>query len=467
LSVAVIDVDAGKGPLDLDSSPAITQGTDNGSPARSGRQTTPSEWPGSPELSYLHPSPTACEAAGVLPISPPSTPPLLTPEQLQAGRARSARLSEPAPNHSPEAFPVTVPSDRDSNFLRVPTLPQNHRRSLPPSSSDSAYPSALVTTSPQNRAISLPSDAIQLNISHARRVPPPSVKNTKGARGKILVPGSDSGGPDKGSLPNKIDSPVDRRRAKMAASPGYDIASTRVRLSPERVHDTHNGRSAMAEPEASQEPNNAQLDDLSRMAVDGSYAEQHHGNGVRTHNGTGHGEGDASPGYEQSYEPLPPSSPSIHSQAPSWGRSTALIEETPALEESLTHGTGPHLPPLMAKRTRSPSPPPLRSKRPRLVSREPVIPSHQVHGATPKTSFDPELLKVGIEVDLSDYDGNPPPYPWGKGISGLDSRPSNDPLLITNSKLADIWKSVCKYRGWYEKSGSGYAAGYDLSEVSH
>jgi hypothetical protein len=454
-----MDVDAGKGPLDLDSSPAITQGTDNGSPARSGRQTTPSEWPGSPELSYLHSSPTTCNAAGVLPISPPSTPPLLTPEQLQAGRARSVQLSEPAPNHTPEAFPATVPSDRDSKSLRVPTLPQNHRRSLPPSSSDSAYPSALVAISPQNRATSLPSDVLQLNMSHARRVPPPSVKNTKEARGEILVPGSDSGGPDKESLSSKINSPVDRGRAKMAASPGCDIASTRMRPSPERVHDTHNGPSAMAEPEASQEPNNAQLDDLSRMAVDGSYAEQHHGNGVRTHNGTGHGEGDASPGYEQSYEPLPPSSPPIHSQAPSWSRSTVLIEETLAPEEGLTHGAGPHPPSLTAKRTRSPSPPPLRSKRPRLVSCEPVVPSHQVHGATPKKSFDPELLKVGIEVDLSDYDDKPPPYPWGNGISRLDSRLSNDPLLITNSKLADIWKSVCKYRGWYGKSGSGCAAG--------
>lgn len=444
-----IDADVGKGALDLDSSPVVTQGTDNGSPARPERQTTPSEWPASPELSYINPSPSR-EAAGVLPISPPSTPPLFTPEQLQIVPGYS-RVSDPASNHSPQVSPAvqqTIPNDLESTSLR-PRSPQSHRRSLPPS--NPAFLSALVITSPLNKATSLP----RLSVSHSRRVPPPSVKNTKEACGEILVPGSDSGGPGTQSLSNENNSPVDRRRAKMAASPGHDIGSMRVSASPERVNVAHDGGSPMVEPEASQEPNNAQLDDLSRMAVNGSYEDQLDGNGVRTYNGPGRGEGDTSPGHQQSYEPLPPSSPPIHSQAPSWNRSTVLVEETAAVEESMTHEASPNPRSLTAKRTRSSSPPPMRNKRPRLVSREPVIPRPQVHGATPIKGFDPELLELKIEMDLGDYDDNPPTYPWGKEMSRLNFRPPNHPLLIRNSKLADLWKSLCEYRGWCEKSGGG------------
>jgi hypothetical protein len=78
-----------------------------------------------------------------------------------------------------------------------------------------------------------------------------------------------------------------------------------------------------------------------------------------------------------------------------------------------------------------------------------------MHVATPTPTpkvFDPELLKLGIEVDLRDYDDDPPPYPWGAGMSKLNFRP-NYPLLITNSKLAEIWKRVCEYRGWCERKG--------------
>jgi hypothetical protein len=444
----VLNADAGKGALDLDSSPAVTQGTDNGSPARPERQTTPSEWPASPELSYISPSPSP-EAVGVLPISPPSTPPLFTPEQLQIVPGYS-RVSDSAP-HSPQVSPAvvqqTIPSDLESTSLRSRS-PQSHRRSLPPSSNPA------LPTSPLNKATSLPPGVIRLSVSHSRRVPPPSVKNTKEACGEILVPGSDSGGPGTQSLSNENNSPVDRRRAKMAVSPGHDTGSMRVSASPERVNVSHDG-GPMVEAEASQEPNNAQLDDLSRMAVNGSYEDQVNGNGVRTHNGPGPGEGDTSSGHQQSYEPLPPSSPPIHSQAPSWNRSTVLVEETAAVDESMTHETSPNPQSLTAKRTRSSSPPPMRNKRPRLVSREPVIPRHQVHGATPIKGFDPELLELKIEMDLGDYDDNPPTYPWGKEMSRLDFRPPNHPLLICNSKLADLWKSLCEYRGWGEKLSGG------------
>lgn len=451
-----IDADAGKGALDLNSSPAVSQGTDNGSPARPERQTTPSEWPASPELSYINPSPSR-EAAGVLPISPPSTPPLFTQEQLQVVPGYS-RVPDPASNHSPQVPPAviqqTILNDPESTSLKSRS-PQSHRRSLPPSSNP-VFPSALVTTSPLNRATSLPSGVIRSNVSHSRRVPPPSVKNTKEACGEILVPGSDSGGPGTQSLSNENNSPMDRRRAKMATSPGHDIGSMRVSASPERVNVAQDGGSPMVEPEASQEPNNAQLDDLSRMAVNGSYEDQLNGNGVRTYNGPVRGGGDTSPGHQQSYEPLPPSSPPIHSQAPSWNRSTVLVEETAVVEESMTHETSPNLRSLTAKRTRSSSPPPTRNKRPRLLSREPAIPRHQVHGATPTKGFDPELLGLKIEIDLGDYDDDPPTYPWGKEMSRLDLRPPNHPLLISNSTLADLWKSLCEYRGWCEeKSGGG------------
>jgi hypothetical protein len=82
------------------------------------------------------------------------------------------------------------------------------------------------------------------------------------------------------------------------------------------------------------------------------------------------------------------------------------------------------------------------------MSREFVSRGREVHSAAPRKVFDPELLKVGIEVDLTDYDGDPPPYPGKEGMSRLNLKRPDHPLLITNSKLAEIWKSVCKYRGW-------------------
>jgi hypothetical protein len=99
------------------------------------------------------------------------------------------------------------------------------------------------------------------------------------------------------------------------------------------------------------------------------------------------------------------------------------------------------------------------------MSRELDNHSREVHSATPRKVFDPELLKVGIEVDLTDYDGSPPPYPCKEGTSRLDLKQPDQPLLITNSKLAEIWKSVCKYRGWYGTQ-SGELQVNDLSEVS-
>jgi hypothetical protein len=58
-------------------------------------------------------------------------------------------------------------------------------------------------------------------------------------------------------------------------------------------------------------------------------------------------------------------------------------------------------------------------------------------------------------VDLGDYDDSPPRFPWGKEMYRPDFRPPDHPLLITNSKLADIWKSVREYRGRCEKAGGG------------
>jgi hypothetical protein len=94
------------------------------------------------------------------------------------------------------------------------------------------------------------------------------------------------------------------------------------------------------------------------------------------------------------------------------------------------------------------------------MSREPVNFSREVHSAALRKVFDPELLKLGIEVDLTDYDGNPPLYPR-KEMSRLNLKQLDNPLLITNSKLAEIWKSVCKYRGW-----CGTQSDDNLSKVS-
>ena len=210
--------------------------------------------------------------------------------------------------------------------------------------------------------------------------------------------------------------------------------------SPERGNDV---QSSVLEPGLSQEKDKALLDELSRMALNGSYTDQVRGSSVQTRNGTEHNKGAEpsllSPG---SYEPLLSSSLPIYSQVPNWDRSMVSVEETAVVEETPSHVTAQHLPASIAKRPLStPSPPP--GKRPRLMSRELVSRSHEAHGVTPRQAFDPELLKLGIEVDLTDYDGNPPP----KGMSRLNLRPPDHPLL-TNSKLAEIWKSVCKYRGW-------------------
>jgi len=380
-----------------------------------------------------------------LPISPPSTPPLLTP----VASRHSAGAPEQAANHNPQAFPATVQQPRPSNpelgSLETPTSPQGRHRSLPSSSSNPAFPPAFVTTRLKSRATVLPSEDVGPSVPYARRVPPPSVKNAKEARGEVLVLGSDSGGPGTQSLSNESSSPVGRR-ATTAASRGHESTPMRMNFSPDRVDDVLDGQSPIHESGPSQEPNNAQLDGLSRMAVNGSYANQPHGNGIHTRYGAGHNGVEPvvrSPGHQPSYEPLLLSSPPIHSQAPSWQRSTILVEETAAVEEGSTRGTPLHPPMSSAKRARSSSPPPMPSKRPKLVSRDP--------GATPRRAFDPELLKIGIEVDLNDYDDNPPPYPWERGMSRLNLRPPNHPLLITNSKLGEIWKSVCKYRGWCEK----------------
>ena len=207
--------------------------------------------------------------------------------------------------------------------------------------------------------------------------------------------------------------------------------------SPEHV------QSSILEPGLSQEPDKGQLDELSRMALNGSYMDHVRGSGVGTRNGAGDNKGDAmepglpSPGPESSYEPLPPSSLPIYSQVPSWDRSMAAVEETAAAEENLSRVP---LPASNAKRPLlTPSPP--RAKRPRLMSRELDNRSGEVYDTAPRKFFDPELLKLGIEVDLTDYDGNPPPYPRIKGMSSFN-RKSPDHILLTNTKLVEIWKSV-------------------------
>jgi hypothetical protein len=397
-----IEVYIGKGPLDLDSSPAIMQ---VGSPARLERQTTPSEWPSSPQPveEWL--------------ISLPSTPVL---EQTQ----EAPDQPEPA---------------------RALTPAQRYRQSLPPSFK-SLYSSDLSTVNrPSNKATkatSLPSDVFGSGVSTIRKVPPPSVKNTKEACGEVLVPGSDSGGSGTQASSHENRSSPNRLQAMAIAAPGHGPASLRAGSS---VNDARDERSSNLECEPSQDP---QLDGLSRMALNGS-SEYVHGNGVRTYQAEAAKSTLPSPGPEVSHEQLPPSSIPIYSQSPSWRRSTPLVKETIAMDGSATRKTSPHLPMVDAKRKRarplSPTSP--RNKRSRLMSLEPVSSSQQ---ATLRKVFDPELLKIGIEVDLRDYDNHPPPYPWGEGMSGLGLMPPAHPLLITNSKLAEIWKSVCKSRGWCE-----------------
>ena len=432
------DADVGKGALDLDSSPGVAYT----SPGRSERQTTPSEWPTSPGQSHIQLSPSREQ----LPISPPSTPPLSSPELL--------RRSTSIQHDDPPATPETVEQAELTSSM-PPTPAQRRPRSMPLISSGSLVSPALVTTNLRHKATSLPTDVFESTMSHARRVPAPTAKNAKEPYGEVLVPGSDSGGPDTQSSNNSSD----QRRVAIPAGPGHVTMSQRMSSSPQRVHDIPDAQTSALDSGLSQEPDRGQLDELSRMALNGSYTDHVRGSGRNGGNkGDAVEQGLPSPGPE---EPLPPSSLPIYSQVPSWDRSmvaeeTAVVEETPSRVP---------LPASVTKRPLStPSSPPPRAKRPRLVSRELVNRNDQVHGAAPRKVFDPELLKLGIEVDLTDYDGNPPPYPLKEGMFRLNLGSPDQPLL-TNTKLAEIWKSVCKYRGW-GGTQNGELPGNNLSEVS-
>jgi hypothetical protein len=450
--------DAGNGALDPDSSPDVANDSYDGSPSRSKRQTTPSEWPTSPEQTHIPVSPSH-EVVDQLLISPPSTPPLLTQERVVR---LSTSVPEPAGDRDPQATPEAVQQAR-LTYLRPSVPAQKRSQSVPLPSSSSAVPSDI--TNPRHKAASLPTDVFGSTMSHTRRVPPPSAKITKEPCGEVLVPGSDSGGPDTQSTQNNP-SPSQRRVA-IPARPERVNASLRMSSSPERVNEAHDAQSSVLEPGPSQEPDKGHLDELSRMALNGSYADHVHGNGVQTHNGKGDNRRNAmvpglpSPEPELSYEQLPPSSLPVYSQTLDGNSSTVAVEETSVLERTPSQVTTQYLPTSITKRARPPTPSPPRGKRPRLMSREPVNHSREVHSAALRKVFDPELLKVGIEVDLTDYDGNPPLYPRKEEMSRLNLKQLDNPLLITNSKLAEIWKSVCKYRGW-----CGTQSGDNLSKVS-
>lgn len=444
--------DAGNGALDTNSSPDVTNDSCDGSPSLSKRQTTPPEWPTSPERSHIPVSPSR-EVADQLLISPPSTPPLFTQELPQVTKQSTSGL-EPVGDHDPQVTPRAVQQARLTS-LRSPVPAQKRTQSVPlPSSS---YAISSVTTNPRHKATSLPTDVFGSAVSHTRRVPLPSAKISKEPCGEVLVPGSDSGGPDTQSTQNN--SSPSQRRAAILARP--------ERVSPERVNEAHDEQSSVLELGPSQEPDKGQFDELSRMALNGSYADHVRGNDVQRHNGKGDNRRDAaepglpSPEPELSYEQLPPSSLPIYSQSLNWDRSMVAVEETSVVEETPSHVTTEHLPTSITKRARPLTPSPPRGKRPRLMSRELVNRSRDVHSPAPRMAFDPELLRVGIEVDLTDYDGNPPPYPCKEGMSKLNLKQLDNPLLITNSKLAEIWNSVCKYRGW-----CGTQSSDNLSEVS-
>ncbi|KAH8979205.1 hypothetical protein EDB92DRAFT_1955403 [Lactarius akahatsu] len=434
----------GKGTLDLGSSPVITRDTENSSPARFQRQTTPPEWPSSPRR--FHTPSSSPEPVEERPVSPPSTPPLFTPEQPQ--EAQVTELTETS-----QAVTTTPPNGTEATSLSAPT-PAQRRRSLPPISSTSVYSSSLSTTNSRTKATSLPANLFESSASNTRRVPLPPVKFSKEAWGEVLVPSSDSGEFVTQS------SPFGPARAAVAAIPKRAVASPRVGSSPERVNETYDVQSSipeLPEPERSQDHNGVRLDDLSRMALNGSYPERlHDGDDVRTSNrGMAHEEEAAkSPSPvadpEPSYPTLPPSSIPIHSQSPARHRSTTSVEETIAVEGTLYDATRQ----VTTKRARpSPSLPQdslVQSKRPKLMSRASVTPNRQRRGATPEGLFDAELLKIGIKANLADYDNNPPLFPWGEGAAKLDLKQPVHPLLITNFKLAEIWKSVCRSRGWCE-----------------
>ncbi|KAI0259269.1 hypothetical protein BC834DRAFT_1045411 [Gloeopeniophorella convolvens] len=118
---------------------------------------------------------------------------------------------------------------------------------------------------------------------------------------------------------------------------------------------------------------------------------------------------------------LPPSSLPPQTQTPARS-TTLLVDETPA-------------PPR--KRPRSPSPAPA----PRKRARWPDAPEPRAQG------HDPELLALGIAVDLADYARAPPA--WGADLRVRSRGAAHaHPLLLTNGKLAEIWQSVCAARGW-------------------
>ena len=401
------------------------------------RQTTPSEWPPSPSPERLHSPSLSPEPAGERPISPPSTPPLFTPEQPQ-----EAQGQEPPVAESTESSQAISTNDAEVTSLRPPT-PAQRRRSMPPISS---YSSSLSTSLSRTKATSLPLDVFGSSASNTRRVPLPTVKFNKDAYGEILVPSSDSGElviqPSSHGNPSALGPPS-------AAVPKHAMAPS---SSPERVNDSYDMESQIPEPERSQDPNGLRMEDLSRMALNGSYPEQLHGDDVQTSNRDAAHEEEAarSPSPVPDPEPtLPPSSIPIPSQSPTWRHAATTVEETLAIEETPYHVTRD----VTAKRAR-PSPSPaehslLQSKRPKLMSRESLTPDRQRHGATPpEVVFDAELLKLGIKVNLSDYDNSPPVFPWGEGMTHLNLRQPQHPLRITNSKLTEIWKNVCRSRGW-------------------
>src|SRR6266566_4623329 len=148
MSVIGTYADAGNGALDPDSSLDVINDSYNGSPSRSERQTTPSEWPTSPERSHIPVSPSR-EVADQLPISPPSTPPLFTQELLQA---QSTSVPEPAGDHDPQATPEAV-QQAGLTSLRPPVPAQKRTQSVPLPSSSSGV--SLATTTPRHKATSL------------------------------------------------------------------------------------------------------------------------------------------------------------------------------------------------------------------------------------------------------------------------------------------------------------------------
>ncbi len=439
----------GKGALDLDGSLFITRDIENDSPTPLQRQTTPSEWLSSPER--FHTPSSSPEPAEECPVSPSSTPPLFTPEQPQETQEQEEVIAELI--ETSQAFSATAeeaPTNDSEVTSPKPPTPAQRRRSLPPFSSASAYSSSLSNS--RTKATSLPSNVFHSSASNTRRDPLPSVKISKEACGEILVPSSDSG--DLVIRPSSHQSSPPGL-ATVAAFPERVMASPSVSPSPERIIDSYDAQSSIPEPQCSQDPNDAPLDELSRMALNGSYPLP--ANNAQTSNEDVAREEEAAmspspvavPDPEPSYSTLPPSSVPIHSQTPSWQDSAVYVEETVAVEGTSYHSTQD----MKTKRSRpslSPSPGAPQSKRLKLMLRDSIAPDRQRREAAPQGRFDAELLELGIEVDLSNFDDNTPPFPWGEGLAKLNLRQAQHPMVITNSRLAEIWKSVCRSRGWCE-----------------